>query len=142
MQRVRAGALDAACIIVFVVIGRSSHTEGLSLDGVAGTSWPFLVGAAVGWAVARAWLRPMDIVPTGIVVWLSTVAVGMLVRVAAGQGTAVAFVAVALGFLGLEILGWRALDRVVAPRWGNRTAKDDAHPPPHSRVRPGAGDRP
>jgi hypothetical protein len=141
MQRARAAALDAACIIVFVVIGRSSHVEGLSLGGVARTSWPFLVGAAVGWAVTRAWRRPMDMVPTGIVVWLATVAIGMVLRVVAGQGTAAAFVAVALGFLGLEILGWRALARVVGPRWGNRTAEDDAYATSSSRVRSGEGDR-
>src|SRR5664280_2439853 len=131
MQRVRAGALDAACIIVFVVIGRSSHAEGLTLGGVARTSWPFLVGAAVGWALSRAWRRPMDVVPTGIVVWVATVAVGMVLRVVAGQGAAAAFVAVASGFLGMEILGWRAVARVVAPRWVNRTAKDDADAPSH-----------
>jgi len=135
MQRVRAGALDAACIIVFVVIGRSSHAEGLTLGGVARTSWPFLVGAAVGWALSRAWRRPMDVVPTGIVVWVATVAVGMVLRVVAGQGAAAAFVAVASGFLGMEILGWRAVARVVAPRWVNRTAKDDADAPSHSRAR-------
>ncbi len=43
--------------------------------------------------------------------WLATVAVGMTLRVIAGQGTAVAFIAVALGFLGLFLLGWRLLVR-------------------------------
>ena len=40
-------------------------------------------------------------------VWLSTVAVGMILRVVAGQGTAAAFIAVALAFVGLFLLGWR-----------------------------------
>jgi hypothetical protein len=35
----------------------------------------------------------------------------MVLRVVAGQGTAAAFIAVALGFLGLELLGWRLLAR-------------------------------
>ena len=52
--------------------------------------------------------------PTGVVVWLSTVAIGMTLRVIAGQGTAVAFIAVALGFLGLFLLGWRAAALVAA----------------------------
>jgi hypothetical protein len=36
----------------------------------------------------------------------------MVLRVVAGQGTAVAFIAVALAFLALELLGWRLLARV------------------------------
>jgi hypothetical protein len=41
------------------------------------------------------------------------VAVGMLLRVVAGQGTAVSFIIVALCFLGLFLLGWRLLARFV-----------------------------
>ena len=37
-------ALDAALVVVFAVIGRSSHAEGLDVAGVWGTAWPFLVG--------------------------------------------------------------------------------------------------
>ena len=33
----------------------------------------------------------------------------MLLRVLAGQGTAPAFIGVALAFLGLFLLGWRAM---------------------------------
>ena len=50
--------------------------------------------------------------PTGVIVWLCTVALGMILRVLAGQGTAAAFIVVALAFLGLFQLGWR-----VAWRW-------------------------
>ncbi len=98
--------------MVFVAIGRASHAHGDTVAGMASTSWPFLVGLAVGWIVARAWGRPLEVVPTALIVWISCVAVGMVLRVVAGQGTAVAFVAVALGFLGLELLGWRALARL------------------------------
>ena len=41
---------------------------------------------------------------------------GMVLRVVAGQGTAVAFVLVALAFLGLFLLGWRVVARVVSRR--------------------------
>jgi hypothetical protein len=104
-----AGALDVASVLVFVVIGRAAHTDGVTVDGMASTSWPFLVGAAFGWLFALAWRRPLQIVPTGLVVWLSCVAEGMVLRVVSGQGTAPAFIVVALAFLGLELLGWRAL---------------------------------
>jgi hypothetical protein len=54
-------------------------------------------------------------VPSGAAAWLGTVAVGMVLRVLAGQGTAFAFIIVALAFLGLFLLGWRLLARW-APR--------------------------
>ena len=96
-------------VLVFVAIGRSSHADGVTLSGMASTSWPFLVGLAAGWVAARAWRRPLELAPTAVLVWLTCVAVGMVLRVVAGQGTALAFVAVALAFCGLELLGWRAL---------------------------------
>lgn len=101
--------IDACCVIAFVAIGRASHHHGESLGGVASTAWPFLAGLAIGLLVTRAWRRPGAIVPTGLGAWLGAVAVGMLLRVVAGQGTAAAFIAVALAFLGLFLLGWRAV---------------------------------
>ena len=105
--------IDVCCVIVFVAIGRSAHRHGESAGGLASTAWPFLVGLGVGLLVTRAWRRAAAIVPGGIGAWLGTVAVGMLLRVVAGQGTAPAFIAVALCFLGLFLLGWR----VVAGAW-------------------------
>jgi Protein of unknown function (DUF3054) len=107
--------LDICCVLIFVVIGRASHTKGETLGGIASTSWPFLCGLAVGWVVARGWHRPLALRPTGFCVWLGTVAIGMVLRVVAGQGTAAAFIAVALAFLGLFMLGWRIVARVVRP---------------------------
>jgi hypothetical protein len=104
-----AGLLDAAWLLVFVVLGRTSHTEGLTLAGVARTAWPFLAGLAVGWGVGRAWRSPAALVPTGVVVWPVCVAVAMGLRLASGQGVVIAFVLVALAFVGLGLLGWRAL---------------------------------
>jgi predicted lipid-binding transport protein (Tim44 family) len=109
---VRAAVLDACCLLLFVVIGRASHSKGETVAGVASTLWPFLAGLAVGWLATRAWRRPTAIVPSGVGAWLGTVAIGMLLRVLAGQGTAFAFILVALGFLALFLLGWR-----LAARW-------------------------
>jgi len=106
--------LDVCCVLVFVVIGRASHTKGETLAGIASTAWPFLAGLAAGWAAARAWRRPLALRPSGVTVWLVTVALGMLLRVVSGQGTAVAFIIVALAFLGLCLLGWRLAARLVA----------------------------
>jgi FtsH-binding integral membrane protein len=111
-----AALADLVCVEVFVVIGRSSHHHGETAAGVLSTSWPFVAGAACGWALGRAWTHPVRPVPTGVVIWVTCVAVGMVLRVVSGQGTAAAFVAVALAFLGMGLLGWRALARGVAAR--------------------------
>ncbi len=125
----RPACWTPAWVLAFVVIGRSSHTEGLRLAGVARTAWPFLVGLAVGWAVARAWRSPAALVPTGVTVWPVCVAVGMVLRVASGQGVVPAFVGVALAFVGLGLLGWRALAQLLAAR-GDRGADG----PPRGRT--------
>jgi hypothetical protein len=101
-------ATDVVCVVVFCTIGRRSHAEGLTLTGVAETAWPFLAGTGVGWLLARGWRRPQALVPTGVVVWVCTVAVGMLLRKATSQGVAPSFVVVASLATGLLLLGWRA----------------------------------
>jgi len=113
MRAIRlALVLDCCCVLAFVIIGRASHERGESLGGIVSTAWPFLAGLACGWLAVRAWRRPLGLFPAGIGAWLGTVAAGMVLRVVAGQGTAVAFVLVALGFLGLFLLGWRLVPRV------------------------------
>jgi FtsH-binding integral membrane protein len=111
-----AALIDVCCVLVFVIIGRASHTQGESIGGIASTSWPFLAGLAAGWLVSRAWRRPVALRPTGIAAWLGTVALGMVLRVVSGQGTALAFIVVALAFLGLFLLGWRLLARLAVAR--------------------------
>ena len=101
--------LDVACVLAFVAIGRASHHDGESVAGLATVAWPFLAGLALGLLATRAWRRPAAIVPAGLGAWVGAAAGGMLLRVAAGQGTAPAFIGVALAFLGLFLLGWRAV---------------------------------
>lgn len=101
--------LDICCVLAFVIIGRDAHTKGESLAGIASTAWPFLAGLAIGWLASRAWRSPGRMLPAGVSAWLSTVAFGMVLRVISGQGTAVAFIGVTLAFLGLFMLGWRAI---------------------------------
>ena len=115
--------LDVCCVLIFVIIGRASHTKGESLAGIASTSWPFLAGLGLGWLAARGWRRPLAIRPEGLVIWLCTVALGMLFRVVSGQGTAVAFIAVALAFLALFLLGWRLLARLAPLAQRTQTAR-------------------
>ncbi len=103
-----AAATDTACILAFCALGRRSHDEGVTARGVAETGWPFLTGAAVGWLASRGWRAPTALTPTGLVVWLSTVAVGMLLRKATSASVAGPFIAVAATVTATLLLGWRA----------------------------------
>ncbi|MQY03460.1 DUF3054 domain-containing protein [Actinomadura macrotermitis] len=111
-----AAVVDVCCVLVFVAIGRANHEEAASLTGFATTAWPFLVGLAIGWAVTRAWRRPLALVPSGVGIWAAAVAGGMALRAVSGQGIAFAFVIVACLFLALVLLGWRLVTRLVGAR--------------------------
>jgi hypothetical protein len=100
---------DVACVLLFCAVGRRSHDEGLNIAGIATTAWPFLSGTALGWLASQAWRRPSAVYPTGVVVWLSTVAVGMLLRKVSSAGVAGSFVVVAATVTALLLLGWRAI---------------------------------
>jgi peptidoglycan/LPS O-acetylase OafA/YrhL len=115
-------AADAVCVLVFCAVGRGSHDENITVAGVAQTAWPFLVGAAVGWLVTRGWRHPLAIVPTGVAVWVCTVAVGMVLRKATSGGVAVTFVVVASLVTAAFLLGWRAVAALLARRRPGRQA--------------------
>lgn len=101
-------AVDSICVLIFAIVGRGSHREANDLVGVLSTAWPFLAGTLTGYVLARAWRHPATL-RSGAIVWLCTVAVGMLLRLATGRGTALAFVLVATIALGVLLLGWRAI---------------------------------
>jgi len=100
--------MDVIGVLVFCTVGRRSHAEGITLSGVATTAWPFLTGTVLGWLASRGWRRPTAVAPTGVVVWLSTVLVGMALRKASSAGVAVSFVVVAASVTAILLLGWRA----------------------------------
>ncbi|YCH19557.1 DUF3054 domain-containing protein [Arthrobacter sp. D1-29] len=104
-----AALADAILILVFAAIGRDAHQRGDVVTGVLLTAWPFLAGAALAWAAARVWRRPLSVRPAGLAVWLGTVAGGMLLRALTGQTVVIAFVIVALVTLGLFLVGYRLL---------------------------------
>lgn len=117
-SRPTAAALiaDVVCVVIFCTIGRRSHAEGLTLAGIAETAWPFLAGTGIGWLVARAWRRPLSPAPTGVLIWICTVAVGMVLRKLTGQGVAVSFVIVASLVTAVLLLGWRGVVTAVRHR--------------------------
>jgi hypothetical protein len=100
-------ALDAIAVLVFVAIGRSVHRHGLDAGGIASTLWPFAVGLGCGWLVVLAARQNPTRLGPGAEIAVLTVALGMVLRVISGQGTALAFILVALGFLGAAMMLWR-----------------------------------
>jgi peptidoglycan/LPS O-acetylase OafA/YrhL len=107
-----AVAGDVICVLLFAIVGRSSHAEANDLRGVLHTAWPFLAGCLLGLTVSRSWRHPVSL-PTGVVVWLCTVGGGIALRLASGDTAQLPFVVVATLTLALLLVGWRALLRLV-----------------------------
>jgi hypothetical protein len=112
-----AAVVDAVLVLLFVLLGRTSHEEGNFLSGTLAVAGPFLIALAAGWVIARAWKQPVSL-RTGVILWVVTVAGGMVLRrTLFDRGTALAFIIVASLFLALFLVGWRAIaGRVVASR--------------------------
>ena len=113
----RALVADIICVILFATIGRASHGEALSPGGLLRTGTPFVLGLAVGWGIVVTARIPAQRWLAGLVLWASTLLVGMVVRYFTDQGVAVAFIIVAASFLALTLIGWRAM------MIGTRTAR-------------------
>src|ERR1700761_3268454 len=116
MERPRRGPVWLGIDVAFGwgvwAAGGRGHAEGLNIAGITSTAWPFLSGTVVGCLAAQAWRRPTAIYPTGVVVWLCTVVVGMLLRKATSAGVAASFIVVASSVTALLLLGWRALAQI------------------------------
>lgn len=121
-------AVDAACVVLFVIAGRSSHAEPLGPAEVLGTAWPFLAALGLGWLLARAWRAPRQLWPTAAVIWAVTLVFGMALRGLAGDGLARPFVMISATTLAVLLLGWRATMRYLA----GRPATAAQSPPPSS----------
>lgn len=105
--------VDWLAILVFIFAGLGSHDQQATLGNLLLTAWPFLVARMVALPAVRG--RAEALWPGGVIAWLVTWALGMGLRALTGGGTALAFVLVSLGMIGLLFLGWRLLSAVV--RW-------------------------
>jgi hypothetical protein len=130
MQILPAIAVDVICILVFAILGRSSHQETTDLLGVAHTAWPFLVGCLMGTIIGRTWRHPLSL-KSGVAVWLGTVAGGMVLRVLTGAGVQLSFIIVASCVLALFLIGWRAGLRLIQHARANSSRGTDKRQ--HSR---------
>lgn len=110
MRFLPAIIVDAVFVLVFAAIGRASHNE--NPLGFLLTAWPFLVALVVGHAFAALVparpRRPWSL-GWGLIVWVVTVAGGMLLRLATGDSTETPFIVVAALVLAAMLLGWRLI---------------------------------
>lgn len=132
MRYLPAVIVDAVLVLIFAVIGRASHDE--SPAGFLLTAWPFLVALLVGHALAAVLpgrpRRPWSVL-WGVVVWVVTVAGGILLRLASGDTAEVPFIIVATLTLGVLLVGWRAATALVRRGRASRTATADAQDTEH-----------
>ncbi|CAM2994349.1 DUF3054 family protein [Williamsia muralis] len=128
MRRLFTASADFFAVLVFAFIGRMNHAEDLSLHGLFSTTWPFALGAAIGWSLAYLYahmradhgfdypFHPERVFPDGVLVWVGAVVIGMILRQQFHQGVALSFIIVATIVLGVFLLGWRAARMVLSRR--------------------------
>jgi len=106
-------ALDIFSVLLFVAVGRRNHNESAGITGVVEVALPFLIALICGWLVTRAWRKP-DATKNGVVIWLVTVVLGLLLRnFIFERGTATPFIIVATVVLGVLLVGRRLIMRVI-----------------------------
>lgn len=100
-------------MLLFVAVGRRNHDESAGISGVVEVALPFLIALISGWLVTRAWRSPQAL-STGVVIWLITVALGLVLRnFLFDRGTATPFIIVATLVLGALLVGRRLIMRVI-----------------------------
>ncbi|MCU1638636.1 MAG: rane protein [Microbacteriaceae bacterium] len=112
-------AIDLVAVLLFAIAERT--TRGL-VEGVD-EAWPFFVGVLIGWLVARGWRSPRAVIWTGVIVWASTMTVGLVVRLIIGQSTDSRAGFITLLALGVFLLGWRAIAWILDALFGRALPK-------------------
>lgn len=112
-----AAAADAACLVAFVLIGRTSH----DLHGGAGwfvaVLWPFAVGWVAAALVTRLYTARAHPWWRAVATVLLGVTVALVLRASlTTRATPVIFGVVAVSFLALTTLGWRLVVAVLSRR--------------------------
>ncbi len=115
MPRAATILIDAVLVVAFCLLGRLSHDEGIFGDpaGTLQMIWPFLVALLLAHGVLVLRRAPAERMLPGVMIWVLTVVIGLLLRVLSTQGTAVAFVIVAVLVLAAFLLGWRLIGVLV-----------------------------
>lgn len=107
-QPVRA-VIDLALVLLFITIGLTSHQEPLSQLLV--TAAPFLLATCAGhlgvWAVSSR--RQLPLLLEGFMMWITTLVLGLGLRLSFGDTAATAFVVVSALTLLVFLVGWRLI---------------------------------
>ncbi len=128
-RRLAALSVDTCVVAGFVALGRNSHSEGEAISDIAIVAAPFLIGLAVGWVACRHTDHPAGM-RIGLVVWASTVVIGLTLRgLVFSRPTPPVFILVAGTFLALTLLGWRAVWAVARRRIARIGAAADLSAP-------------
>jgi len=109
MGRIAAILADLALVIVFVIIGRASHSEALDFDGIQRTALPFLAGTLMAWIGFLLKKHSGLTLKNGLFVWAMTVVLGLTFRLLLGDTAEIGFVVVTALVLAAFLIGWRAV---------------------------------
>lgn len=99
---------DVLAVVVFAVLGRRSHAEGLDVAGVLGTAAPFLAGLVAGWGAGRLWRAPATLV-SGLWAVGGAAVVGLGLRAVVIGRLPWTFALVATVSLVVLLFSWRLL---------------------------------
>ncbi|MGP5071510.1 DUF3054 domain-containing protein [Arthrobacter rhombi] len=108
--------IDLLLVLIFAMLGRRSHAEGLDIAGILSTAGPFLIALLVFSGIGLMWRYPNRIWPNGVTTWIGTVALGLILRVLFGATAAGPFIIVATLVLGIFLLGRRLISGLLARR--------------------------
>lgn len=111
--------LDLVAIAVFTLAGAYSHHDEVTAGVYGRILWPFLVGGAIGWVLAYLVSRlrgegrfdPGRIFLSGLVIWVSTVVFGVIIRWASYADADLVswFLFITTVVLFILLIGWRVL---------------------------------
>lgn len=113
--------VDVASVLAFALIGRASHAEALTFEGVSRTFMPFLAALLLTWVVLTLRKPALTPLQQGAVVAGATLVLGMTFRLLIGDGVAWPFIVVAAIFLFTTMIGWRVLYAVAKRQSSTRS---------------------
>jgi Protein of unknown function (DUF3054) len=99
---------DAACLAVFVLLGRESHDLSSGIVWYLTVLWPFLLGWFAAAAAVRLYTSGPNRWMALAATWVAGTAIALVLRsLITGRRSPLAFIIVAYAFIALTVFGWR-----------------------------------
>jgi hypothetical protein len=112
-----APVLDAACIVVFVLVGRGRHEIDEGIGWLATLLWPLFVGWFGVALLTGLYTRASRVWLALFVTWLGGIAIAALLRGTFTDRPYVSiFTVIAIAFLGITTFVWRAMAALILRR--------------------------